>query len=158
MPSLIYREFAMVKHSGRCLCRDIRYEFDGPPLWVAHCHCESCRRQTSSMLATFVGVEREKLRWLGAEPARYESSASVLRSFCARCGSPVSFESEPRFPGEVHLYHGTLDDPDALVPTVHVHAAEQVSWFEVHDELPRFDRSGKDAQPSRLGHRMRIDR
>jgi hypothetical protein len=153
MPAPTDRELAMVKHSGRCLCRNIRYELDGPPLWVAHCHCESCRRQTSSMLATFVGIERRKLRWLGAEPARYESSAQVYRTFCPRCGSPVSFEAERNFPGEVHLYHGTLDDPDALVPTAHVHAAEQVSWFEVHDELPRFTRSGRGSKPVRHGPR-----
>ena len=40
--------------TGRCLCGDIRYEYRGAPLKILHCHCESCRRHTSSPVATFV--------------------------------------------------------------------------------------------------------
>ena len=34
--------------TGRCLCGAIQYEYSGAPTLVVHCHCESCRRQTSS--------------------------------------------------------------------------------------------------------------
>ncbi len=142
-----------MRTSGHCLCRNIRYAFDGPPLWVAHCHCESCRRQTSSMLATFVGVARDRLTYLSGEPARYESSPGVLRTFCPSCGSPIAFESEAKHPGEVHLYHGTLADPSAYQPTAHVHTDEQVSWFEVHDDLPRFATSEEGVKSVRHGPR-----
>jgi hypothetical protein len=133
--------------TGRCLCGDIRYRFEAPPLWIAHCHCESCRRQTSSALATFVGVATDKLVFTQGVPAVYQSSPGVDRSFCPRCGAPIAFACQSAFPGEVHLYIGTLDDPNALVPTAHVHTGEQLAWFDVLDDLPRYEASGRGATP-----------
>lgn len=143
--------------TGRCLCGDIRYRFEGPPLWVAHCHCESCRRQTSSALATFVGVANDKLVFTQGVPAVYQSSPGVDRSFCPRCGAPIAFACQSAFPGEVHLYIGTLDNPSALQPTFHVHTAEQLAWLEVLDDLPRYATSGQGAKPVGKGpwHRPR---
>ena len=74
----------------------------------------------------------------------FESSPGVRRGFCARCGTPVSYESD-RTGDELHLYVCTLDDPQNFVPTGHVFHAERVPWFEVHDALPRFDGSGSGA-------------
>ena len=42
--------------TGRCLCGAIQFEFAGEAVETTHCHCESCRRQTSSPVATFVTV------------------------------------------------------------------------------------------------------
>lgn len=139
--------------TGRCLCGDIRYQFEGEPLWVAHCHCESCRRQTSSAIATFVGVRTDKLTFTSGTPAVYHSSPGVDRSFCPKCGAPIAFACQKAFPGETHLYLGTLDDPGAFVAASHVHTGEQLHWFEVMDELPRFEASGVGAKPSRRGPR-----
>ncbi len=136
--------------TGRCLCGDIRYRFEGEPLWVAHCHCESCRRQTSSAVATFVGVRSDTLTCTSGRPAVYHSTPGVDRSFCPRCGAPIAFASEQDFPGETHLYLGTLDDPNAVRATSHVHTAEQLTWFEVQDNLPRYAESGRGAEP--IGH------
>ncbi len=130
--------------TGHCLCRDLAYEFDGDPLWVAYCHCESCRRHTSSTVATFVGVAVKGFRYTHGTPAKFASSPGVTRSFCARCGSPMSFEGT-KWPGEVHLYVGTLSDPAAFVPTGHVHVAERVPWFEIDDTLPRHLGSGSSS-------------
>ena len=127
--------------TGHCLCRDLSYEFDGEPLWVAYCHCESCRRHTSSTVATFVGVAAKGFRYTQGTPTKFASSPGVTRSFCSRCGSPMSFEGA-KWPGEVHLYIGTLGDPAQFVPTGHVHVAERVPWFEVADQLPRHQRQG----------------
>ncbi len=137
--------------TGRCLCGHIRYRFEGEPSWVAHCHCESCRRQTSSAVATFVGVRRDRVVFTSGAPAVYQSSPGVDRSFCPRCGAPIAYENEAAFPGETHLYIGTLDHPERFAPASHVFTDEQLSWFEVVDDLPRFGESGRNAQPLRLG-------
>ena len=42
---------------------------------------------------------------------------------------------------QVDLYIGTLDDPAAMAPTYHVHAGEQLPWFEIADDLPRYARA-----------------
>lgn len=127
--------------SGRCLCGEIRYEFLGDPKWLSYCHCESCRRHTSSPVAAFVGLDRRQFRYTHGTPTRFASSPGVTRSFCGRCGSPMSFEGE-RWPDEIHLYAGTLSDPAEFAPREHVHVAEKLPWFEVSDTLPRHPGSG----------------
>ena len=136
--------------TGRCLCGNIRYSFKGEPLWVAHCHCESCRRQTSSAVATFVGVRTDKLTYTSGTPAVYHSTPGVDRSFCPRCGAPIAYACEAHFPGEMQLYIGTLDDPIGIAPAFHVHTGEQLHWFEILDGLPRCTASGSGAKPA--GH------
>ncbi len=136
---------------GHCLCRAIEYEFEGPPKWVMHCHCESCRRAVSSAVATYVGVDVGQFRYLKGEPAVFESSPGVKRYFCATCGSPMAYAGA-RWPGEVHLFIGTLEDPTRWAPTGHAHIDERVHWFEVHDELPRYVKTaGKGAEPVSRG-------
>jgi hypothetical protein len=123
-------------HHGRCLCGLVQYEARGAPLRVAHCHCESCRRSTGCAIATFVGYRREQVTFATHDRSTYASSPGVTRGFCARCGTPLSYESE-RAPGELHLYVCTFDEPQRFAPTVHVHWAERVPWLEIHGALPR---------------------
>jgi len=137
--------------TGRCLCGDLTYQFDGEPLWVEYCHCESCRRQTSSAVAIFVGLDTTQFRYTRGKPAGYASSPGVMRSFCARCGSPMSFEAA-KWPSEIHLYLGTLSEPATFVPTRHVHIAEKLPWFEVADTLARHAHDG--AAPADQSQRL----
>lgn len=129
--------------TGRCLCGAVTYRYDPPENWRAHCHCESCRRATSSPVTTYMGVPRERLRWTGAEPTLYESSPGVRRLFCGRCGSPMAYDSD-RFPHEVHLFAASLDDPGNFAPQAHVFFAEHLPWFDTADDLPRHARSGSE--------------
>jgi hypothetical protein len=142
----------MSKTTGRCLCGALRYEFEGEPDEVIHCHCESCRRHTSSPVATFMMVKASALRFTQGQPKEFASSAGVHRSFCADCGSPIAYRSDRR-PEIVDLYVGTLDDPADARPWCHVHASEQIPWFEILDELPRFEASRRGATPIRHGPR-----
>ncbi len=127
--------------TGRCLCGALAYEFDGEPLWQSYCHCESCRRQTSSPVATFIGLDVKRFRYARGTPATFASSPGVTRSFCGHCGSPLSFEGV-KWPGEIHIYTGTLTDPAAFAPKEHVHVSEKLPWFEVADQLPRHQHGG----------------
>ncbi|MBY8976047.1 GFA family protein [Rhodobacteraceae bacterium NNCM2] len=127
----------MTEQTGRCLCGEVTFAFSGPANWQGHCHCESCRRATSSPLTSFIGVPNGSWRWTGTEPACFESSPGVRRRFCARCGSQMSFEAD-RFPDEIHFYAATLDAPEGFAPQFHVFAAEALDWFEVRDTLPRY--------------------
>ena len=43
-------------------------------------------------------------------------------------------------PDIVEVQVATLDDPEALPPTVHIQAAEQIGWMTTAHELPRIDR------------------
>lgn len=121
--------------SGHCLCGQVRYVFEGPPNWQAHCHCESCRRATSSPFTSYFGVGHGQWRWVGGEPAVHLSSPGVRRHFCPRCGSPMAYEGA-RWPHEIHFFAASLDDPTAYRPTVHVNWNERLPWVAVRDGLP----------------------
>jgi hypothetical protein len=138
--------------TGHCLCGAIQYEYDGEPTAIIHCHCESCRRQTSSPVATFVMVPKAALRFTHGTPKEFASSPGVHRSFCGDCGAPIYYRTGQR-PDIIDLYAGTLSDPSTLAPQRHVHAAEQLPWFEILDELPRYAGSSRADAPMRQGPR-----
>ncbi|WP_170317592.1 GFA family protein [Paroceanicella profunda] len=122
---------------GHCLCGAVGFEWDGPPNWVGHCHCESCRRATGSPLTSFVGVPDSTWRWTGTAPARFASSPGVERLFCPTCGAPIAYRAE-RFPGETHFHLALVDDPAGLTPTAHFHWKERVRWLaHAEDGLAR---------------------
>jgi hypothetical protein len=150
--SLAPTEAYSMPTTGHCLCRAIQYEYDGKPTLVVHCHCESCRRQTSSSVATFVIVPKAALRFTRGRPKEFASSPGVYRSFCEACGSPIYYRTERRA-DQIDLYAGTLSDPAAVPAQVHVYAAEQLPWFDIVDDLPRYAGSSSSAELLRHGPR-----
>ncbi len=130
-------------HEGGCLCGAVRYRCTGAPLWVAHCHCESCRRATGGAVVTWAGFARDRVTFTAGWPQRYASSPGVTRSFCSHCGTPLTYEAE-RCADEVHFAIGTFDRPEALPPTSHVFDAERISWLHLADDLPRYASLGRD--------------
>ena len=140
--------------TGRCLCGDIRFEYRGVPIETSHCHCESCRRHTSSPVSTFVVIDKGSFRYARGTPVAYASSPGVERTHCGRCGSPISYENKNEFA----LYACTLDDPSAVTPTYHCFTAEQMPWLEIADALPRYEHSSRDATPAGYGPRRPKDR
>jgi hypothetical protein len=135
---------------GRCLCGNLRFELRGRRLWVAHCHCDSCRRNTGSAVATFVGYRKDQLSYTRGERKFYQSSPGVRRGFCAECGTPMTYEAD-RCPDEVHLYLSTIDNPGAFVPQLHVFFAERIPWMDLVDDLPRYEGLTPDAEPLAWG-------
>ena len=121
--------------SGHCLCRRISFETDGEPRWVSYCHCASCRRHTGSPVTCFVNFELAKVAFSG-ERATFRSSPGVTRSHCARCGTPIGYETARR-PGEIDLYLNAFDAPEAFPPRGHAFFEEHIPWFDTRDDLPR---------------------
>jgi hypothetical protein len=122
---------------GRCLCGAIRFVFDPNGVrWRGHCHCESCRRATSSPMTTYFGVRNAAFRWIGGTPKTYESSPGVRRGFCGTCGSPLFYTSDA-YPDETHFFAASLFDPTPFVPEAHFHDDERLPWLDLADSLPR---------------------
>ena len=139
---------------GRCMCGNIQFEYSGDVNWILNCHCESCRRATSSPMTTWISVPNENFTFTAGETANFSSSPGVTRQFCPNCGTPISFETE-KMPGEIHLYAASLLDPNSVQPTCHVFEEEKLEWFEVHDQLPRYatTRKGGTVDPDHYGPR-----
>lgn len=133
-------------HDGGCLCGAVRYRAVGGPLWVAHCHCESCRKGSGAAMLTWVGLLQDQFTWTAGAPVRFESSPGVRRAFCAACGTPLTYEAV-RIADEVHVTAGTLDDPASAPPTLHVWWEERLSWLHADDGLPKFAKRARGADP-----------
>ena len=91
---------------GRCLCGDVKWHYEGVIGRNLVCHCESCRRATSSAYGAFLALEPSGLTWRG-DINHYESSPNTYRGFCCTCGTRLYFASD-RWPGEMHVHAATL--------------------------------------------------
>ena len=133
----------MILTKGHCLCGQVTFEFDGPANWQAHCHCDSCRRNTSSPFTSFLGVPRTAARFTGVKPAVFESSPGVRRHFCGKCGSPMAYDADA-YPGEIHFYAASLEHPEAFEPTSHVNHREKLPWVHLADGFKTYDGMGPE--------------
>jgi hypothetical protein len=120
---------------GRCFCGTITFEFDAPITACVTCHCESCRRQCSAPMTTYVGVPDTQWRWMSGTAKTHSSSPGVERTFCADCGTPLSFRSA-KMSDVMHFYVAALDAPQDFAPTLHVAFEEKLPWLNVNDDLP----------------------
>ena len=55
------------KITGSCLCRAVRYRFEGPIHVFQYCHCSRCRKFTGSAYASNIILDPEQFTWLGGE-------------------------------------------------------------------------------------------
>ncbi len=120
---------------GSCMCGHIQFEVEGEPNWVAHCHCADCRRATGAAMSTYVGCDVTKVRFEGASGQIYASSEGVIRAFCPKCGTPISFAGD-RWPGEIHFFVGLFEHPENFSPSGHVYTSEMMPWLKLADDLP----------------------
>ena len=139
----------MTTYHASCSCGAVELEADGEPVVQCYCHCNSCRKATGAPVSSFMGFGKSAVHWTG-QRAFHRSSPGVTRGFCPACGTPLSYMST-RWPGELHLYAATLDDPELFKPEAHVHWAERVPWLTVSDDLPKHEGSSPGALPCQQG-------
>ena len=127
----------MNTYRGSCLCQKLSFEYDGPSLWCAHCHCTMCRRSHGSAFITWVGVDEKRFRLTGEGTLQwFESSPGAKRGFCGRCGSSVFFVAD-RWPGVIHVTRASIAGKIDLPPKLHVFWENHVDWVQVDDDLKR---------------------
>jgi hypothetical protein len=122
---------------GGCLCGHIRYEAGGEPFHPTVCHCSMCRRATGAPMVAWFSVPRVEYRLVAGVPTRFASSAKGTRTFCPRCGTPLTFE-DGEHPDEIDVTAASLDDPEAMPPRDHTRAATKLSWVRLADGLPAY--------------------
>jgi hypothetical protein len=115
---------------GGCMCGRVRFVARFPSRFVAHCHCESCRRAHGAAFVTWVGFMAPQVSvTAGADDlAVYESSAGTFRKFCRVCGTKLFFEGA-KWPGETHAPLATFDDPVDRAPQGHAFYEEHAEWL-----------------------------
>lgn len=135
----------MTTLTGHCLCGAVTWRTESDPIWAGFCHCDSCRRASSSPVTAFFGVLRDSVDWRG-DIAVNASSENVRRGYCATCGTQLYYQST-RWPTETHLYAATLDDPAQFQPAAHFHYAEALPWLKIDDGLPKYAGTADGTEP-----------
>jgi hypothetical protein len=124
---------------GGCLCGGVRYRVSGDPRTSAICHCVSCRRASGAQSVAWVVFPSTAFSFVSGEPAEYRSSAEASRTFCARCGTSLTYQHDGNL-DSIDVTAASLDLPDEFPPTRHVWVEDKVAWESVDDGLPRSER------------------
>ena len=82
-------------YRGSCLCGGIRFEVDQFAPRTGHCHCSMCRKFHGAAYATIAEARQDHFRWTSGQDLLkgYTASNGTTRSFCAHCGSSLTFSS-----------------------------------------------------------------
>ena len=123
--------------AGGCSCGAIRYEVEGRPTNTMVCHCRTCRRVAGAPVVAWVTFPVTRFRFTQGEPAHFNSTPPVTRTFCHDCGTPLTY-THADSPETVDVTTCTLDDPDAFPPTHHSWLAHDIGWVKFGDGLPTF--------------------
>jgi hypothetical protein len=123
--------------SGECLCGNVRLEIDFPARWAWHDHSAASRRAHGAAYATYIGSWRSRFRITNglADITRYEDpAAGTVRSFCARCGTPLCYE-RARSPQMVNLPRALFKTRTGRQPRYHIAIEETPEWAYFGERL-----------------------
>ena len=76
--------------------------------------------------------------------------STSTRSFCADCGTPISYEHD-ELQGEIYIHAGLFDEADRLVPDRHAYVTSKLFWMHLEDGLD--DPRGRRRPKARSGRR-----
>jgi hypothetical protein len=130
------------KHTARCACAAIQFEFDTAPSFVAVCHCLDCKKASGGEAATFFGVPEADFTLTSGKPKAFhyvaQSGKGLDRNFCPDCGARVFSTNLESFPGLVFVTIGSLDNPERFAPMVEMFTKRRLEWAKSLD-LPQFE-------------------
>ncbi len=124
---------------GSCLCGAVEFTIGGALRSPRYCHCVYCAKFTGTSPAAWAMADAAALTVTPDDPpvTKYNSGRGN-RCFCARCGSPVWFESHD-YPNIVAVPLGVLDGGDIPSPAMHIWTQSNPAWCTITDDLPRHD-------------------
>jgi hypothetical protein len=126
---------------GSCLCNSVAFEISGPFKVIHNCHCSRCRKSRAAAHTTNGFTPIDAIRFLRGEDLlvayKVPEAKTYTPTFCRICGSGM-----PRLrkeTGNAVIPLGCLDDDPGQVADDHIFTGSKAPWFEIADDLPRFD-------------------
>ena len=125
---------------GKCSCGAVRYRLEAKPLFVHCCHCTWCQRESGSAFALNAMIEAAAVAVLQGHPVKTTlpsaSGKGQIFHRCPDCG--VTLWSHYGGAGEkiAFVRVGTLDDPSAVPPDIHIYTATKLPWVRLPDDVP----------------------
>jgi len=129
---------------GGCLCGAVRYRASGELLSSSVCHCRSCRLASGAPSVAWFVVRNSQFAVLCGQLSSFRSSPPVVRGFCGRCGTPLTYRHDDS-PDTVEITTATLDDPELVPPTHEIWLSHRISWAASNPDVEHCPRgSGED--------------
>ena len=131
---------------GGCACGEVRYRLGSEPMFVHCCHCLNCQRHTGSAFVINMLIETARVKFLAGRP------------------EPIAMPLNGGSPKDIHRCHtckvavwsinggrsqllivraGTLDDPTAVTPDVHIFTRSKLPWVALPEGVPAYEVSYK---------------
>lgn len=127
-------------YEGWCSCRQVHYRVSGRPLFVHCCHCRWCQRESGAAFALNAIYETARLTVVQGAPRIVDTpSESGKGQRIARCPTcQVALWSHYAGAGErfAFIRVGTLADPDAMPPDIHIFTASKQPWVLLPAGVP----------------------
>ena len=127
---------------GRCACGAVKYRLTSEPMFVHCCHCLDCQRQTGSAFVLNALIEADRVALLQGEPKPIrlptDSGQPHDAYRCPQCQVAVW----STYGGRTALRFvrvGTLENPSALKPDVHIFTRSKVPWVKLPGDVPAFE-------------------
>ena len=128
---------------GHCACGEVRYRLSGRPFAVHCCHCRSCQRETGSAFVINGLIETGQVEVVSGAPETIDTpSESGRGQQIVRCPTcHVALWSHYGGMGEKAAFVrvGTLEDPDACPPHVHIFARSKQPWVVLPEDAKAFE-------------------
>ncbi len=127
---------------GGCACGAVRYRLTSTPMFVHCCHCRDCQRQTGSafVLNALIEADHVELASGTTNPVRMPTDSGRPHDIhrCSACQTAIWSNY-----GGVETIRfvrvGTLDDPGALPPDVHIYTRSKLPWVALPVNVPAFE-------------------
>jgi hypothetical protein len=125
---------------GRCTCGAVRYRLTARPMFVHCCHCTWCQRETGSAFAVNAMIEASCVELLQGAPVQAAlptaSGKGQVFARCPDCGVTLWSNYAGAGP-KIHFVRvGTLDDPSAAPPDIHIFTSTKLPWVVLPDGVP----------------------
>jgi hypothetical protein len=115
--------------SGGCQCGAVRFHV-GRLGRSTICHCRMCQKAFGGFFGPL--VTSRDVSWTRGEPQWFHSSNLARRAFCARCGTPLGYET--RYGLELAV--GAFDDPTVAASVLQVNMRDKLPFFDGLTALP----------------------
>ncbi|SPH18716.1 hypothetical protein DEA8626_02258 [Defluviimonas aquaemixtae] len=125
---------------GRCTCGKIRYRLTDTPLFVHACHCTWCQRESGGPHAINAMIEADRVELLSGAPIEIDTPSSsgkgqiVLR--CPDCHVALWSHYSGAGRAMAFVRVGTLDNPAACPPDIHIFTATRLPWYALPESVP----------------------
>lgn len=127
-------------YEGGCFCRAVRYRLSSEPMFVHCCHCRNCQNQTGSAFVLNAIIELDRIEQLSGEldvttvKTGGDYPQDIYRCTTCRVAVWSDYGRQPwRF-----VRVGTLDEPSALPPDVHIFTRSKLPWIQLPEDVPAF--------------------